>query len=709
MLRLTTAILAALVLTLPAAADLVSLSDVGTGALLIKSKTSGRFVEAPRIASDFDIAVTGPISRTRLTQHFVNPTDAWIEAVYVFPLPENAAVDTLRMVIGDRIIIGEIRERQQAKQIYEQAKAEGKKATLLEQERPNLFTNQIANIGPAETVVIQIEYQQPVRRSAGVFSLRVPTVVAPRYNPPPLVAFNEQAEVVLVGDAVPDRERIEPPVNNPDIHLPVNPLTINVRLEAGFAIGEVASSTHDVVSKSLADDRWLVGLAATEFTDRDFEVAWTPKADATPDVGLFSENVGDSDYVLAVITQSIDPAPGPRRPREIIFVIDNSGSMGGASMRQAKAGLRYALGRLMPEDRFNVIRFDDTMDVMFPDAVPATSSNIDRARTLVGALQASGGTEMIPALRAAMHDARSDDREYLRQVIFLTDGAIGNEKELLAIIANKRGRSRVFMVGIGSAPNSFLMTRAAELGRGTFTHIDNIHEVEARMRELFAKLEHPAITDVAASVVGTDVELTPESLPDVYRGEPLLLLMKMHERTGSLTLTGTIVGRPWSTTLRLAADAEPGVGIAKLWARRKIADAEAAAVTGTGSYEHADRRVLALALDHHLVSRVTSLVAVDRTPARAVGVPLARTDIPLNLPAGWDYEKVFGEQRPVFNRHAGLDANLIATSAVRVAPSETVLLPEGATLADALLLIGALLTAMSALLFVFARRARPAS
>ena len=715
MLRLLTASLAFLALGYSAMASiLVTPRDVGTGALLIKATTPGKYVEAPRLASDFDITVTGPIGRTRLTQQFVNPTDGWIEAVYVFPLPEDAAVDTLKMVIGDRVIVGDIKEKWEAKKIYEEAKANGEKATLLEQDRPNIFTNQIANIGPHETIVVQIEYQQSVRQSGGAFSLRVPTVVGPRYNPPPRVDASGEPEFLRVSGPVParDAEAVTPRSLDPRKHLPVNPLTVTLHLNPGFALGLVKSSYHDVVAEALADDRQVIRLAASEFADRDFEIAWRSKADTAPSIGLFAETVGRSDYALAVVTPpAVEPSP-KRLPREVVFVIDNSGSMGGASMRQAKASLQYALERLTPADRFNVIRFDDTMDVMFPDTIPATPGNVATAKALVGQLEASGGTEMVAPFRAALHDPRPRDREFLRQVVFLTDGAIGNEDQIFDILANGLGRSRVFMVGIGSAPNSFLMARAAEIGRGSFTHIGDTGEVEERMRALFAKLEEPVMTDLTASFDGAEVELTPEPLPDVYRDEPLLLLMKAPKLTGRLTLTGVVGGKPWSTTLSLD-NAETGAGVAKLWARSKIDEAEVAAAVGAIAPDEADNRILTLALEHHLVSRVTSLVAVDKTPARAPGAPLARADVPLNLPAGWDFEKVFGKEKPALERHAGLDATLIAASPTRIGqPAEpssaTVDLPEGGTLADLFLLIGMLLAALSALMFAFSRRQVPA-
>ena len=227
-----------------------------------------------------------------------------------------------------------------------------------------------------------------------------------------------------------------------------------------------------------------------------------------PAVGLFRERIGDADYVLAFVTPPVVAVPGEeRRPREIVFVIDNSGSMGGTSIVQAKASLLYALGRLQPSDRFNVIRFDNTMDVLFSDTVAADAEHVAQAKAFVSALQARGGTEMVPPMRAALTDRRGNDSNFVRQVIFLTDGEIGNEQQLFETIGAMRGRSRIFMVGIGSAPNSFLMTRAAELGRGTFTHIGSVEQVEERMRTLFGKLESPAVTNLTATFSAGQLEL----------------------------------------------------------------------------------------------------------------------------------------------------------------------------------------------------------
>ena len=205
--------------------------------------------------------------------------------------------------------------------------------------------------------------------------------------------------------------------------------------------------------------------------------------------------------------------------------------------------------------------------------------------------------------------------------MFLTDGAIGNEQQLFAAITAMRGRSRMFMVGIGSAPNTYLMTRAAELGRGTFTQIGSVEQVEERMRDLFAKLENPAVTDLDREILRATADITPAAMPDLYRGEPLVLAAKLDKLAGSVEIKGRIGDRPWTVTLPLA-DAAEGKGLSKLWARRKIGDAEVARTTRQMSPEEADKTILALALEHQLVTRLTSLVAVDKTPSRPEGAPL---------------------------------------------------------------------------------------
>ncbi len=709
------------------------LGEAKAGTLLFKGVEEGRFVEAPRLGTDIDLTVSGPTIRARVTQIFHNPTDSWVEAVYVYPLPDASGVDTLKMVIGERIVIGDIKERKAARAVYETAKAEGKKATLIEQERPNIFTNSVANIGPGETVLVQIEYQEPVRQTADTFSLRIPLVVGPRYSPAPVVQTAELGSAGW-GEAAEVKQEDRPvvaPVLDPRVAPPVNPLTIRVALKAGFRLGEIKSHHHAIKIDSEASDTRAIAVegAAPETriitladasvpADRDFELTWKAAASNAPSVGLFKEKVGNSDYLLAFITPpALEPAQ-EQRPREIILVIDNSGSMGGTSIVQAKASLIYALDRLKPADRFNVIRFDHTMDALFGDTVAASADNVARAKVFVGALQAQGGTEMVPAMKAALADQRGADSEFLRQVVFLTDGAISNEQQLLDTITGMIGRSRVFLVGIGSAPNSFLMTRASEIGRGTFTHIGSVEQVEERMRALFEKLESPAVTNLVATFSGDGTDATPDLIPDLYRGEPIVLAARAPSLDGTLEIKGRVGDRPWSVSLPLAKAAD-GKGLSKLWARRKITDAEVARTLRRVTPDEADGKILALALEHHLVTRLTSLVAVDQTPGRPEGARLTRAEVPLNLPAGWDFDKIFGEKpgrsdmrraeagaQPVQVAEQGAASIAVASKpqAQPASPHGGLALPKTATDAELRVMTGLILLALSLVLLAFGFR-----
>jgi Ca-activated chloride channel family protein len=696
--------------------------DARSGSLLLKPGGEGdsAYTDATRLGIDVDLTVSGPTVRARVTQVFRNPTQSWMEAIYVYPLPQGGAVDTLKMVIGDRVVVGEIKERQQARIIYEQARGSGQKATLTEQERPNIFTNSVANIGPGETVLVQIEYQEPVRQSGDEFSLRVPMVVGPRYNPAPVVQSvdfrsDHSGWGATSTDPVPDRDRISPKVLDPAQNPPVNPTSITVHLQAGFPLGEVKSHHHAVKTESPdAGTRVLTLADGVVAADRDFELTWKPAAEATPSVGLFREHVGSADYLLAFVTPpAVEQAEQKPMPREVILVIDNSGSMGGTSIVQAKASLTYALGRLQPSDRFNVIRFDHTMDVLFPNSVPADAEHIGGAKSFVARLQAAGGTEMVPAMRAALTDNGAGEANTVRQVVFLTDGEIGNEQQLFDTIAAMRGRSRVFMVGIGSAPNTFLMTRAAELGRGTFTHIGSVEQVEERMRGLFAKLENPAVTGLTAKFSEANADMTPAVIPDLYRGEPLVLAARLDKLKGSVEINGRIGDRPWVVTLALANAAE-GKGLSKLWARRMIDDAEIARTMRKMKPEDADNAILSLALEHQLVTRLTSLIAVDKTPSRPEGEPLRISELPLNLPAGWDFAKLFGEsaqppsppaERRADNGNARLQYAVDKRALPAVAPMPNVVtLPKTATDAELKMIFGSVLLALGLILLAFNRR-----
>jgi Ca-activated chloride channel family protein len=621
----------------------MSVEQVQRGSLLLRLASGGVSVDAPMLKTEVKMDVSGMLARVSVQQKFRNISKDWAEGIYVFPLPEDAAVDRMRLRIGERIIEGEIKEKAEARRTYEKAKREGKRASLLRQERPNMFTTVVANIGPDEEVIVEIEYQQNLHYDQGQFKIRFPLVVAPRYIPGTPVLQDEIKDFQATGwardtDQVADASKITPPVLDPS-HGKINQVSIDVDLNAGFPLSQLNSSYHKIDKSK--DEHGIHHLTLSDGNipaDRDFELTWQPASDHAPQAAMFTEGWSGEEYALIMV---MPPAKtvSSRIPREVVFVIDTSGSMHGHSIDQARAALQLALQRLLPGDRFNVIQFNSNTDALFGSAVPATPDNVNHALNYVGGLHADGGTEMLSALQLALRDEAPEGM--LRQVIFLTDGSVGNEEQLFNTIQKRLGSSRLFTVGIGSAPNSFFMTRAAQFGRGTFTYIGKIGEVKQKMATLFSKLESPVLRDISVNLKKNDkVEIWPKRIPDLYLGEPLLLALRMQQPLSELNLTGMLDGQSWSRKIGLKGGADSS-GVHLLWARRKIADLMDQKARGSDEGE-IRKAVLDVALTHKLVSKYTSLVAVDKTPVRPVNQALNKKQIPTNLPHGWSGNKVFG-------------------------------------------------------------------
>lgn len=678
--------------------ETMRIEDAQDGALLFRTSRSGQFIKAPMVATDADIHVSGPIIRTTVSQTFENTSDQWVEGVYVFPLPEGAAVDRLKMVIGGRMIEGQIKEKQEAKRVYEAAKSAGKKASLLTQERPNMFTTSVANIGPGESVSIQIEYQDKARIQDGVFSLRFPMTVAPRFSPPretvKLADADGGVSVALL-DPVLDRARISPPVMPPSlepesyIRLPVN---VSVSLDAGFPLADVSSPYHEITQGAVGAGPITISLKDGPVpANKDFKLEWQAQPSNTPYSRVFTETIGGYSYAMAMLT----PAKPPQdidvqsHDRESLFVIDTSGSMGGVSISQARAALLLGLSRLGPNDRFNITRFSSGHSSVFTSPVPANAENLTRARRYVKNLDADGGTQMVPALEAVLHMKASP--VHVRQIIFITDGAIGNETEMFSVLKHELNNGRFFPVGIGSAPNSHFMSRAAKFGRGTYVQIGKVDEVQSRMATLFKAIDNPVLTDIQTGLPQT-AETYPVQMPDLYDGEPVVFVAKMPKGSDlkNLSLKGKLASADWAMDADISVGAAKGIGA--LWAREKIASLEdqrfdranAAAI---------DKDILSTALRYQLVSRLTSLVAVDVTPSRPTGEGLTSAKVPTKLPEGWDFAKVSG----VSAAKPAAPSALPAPAQMRAVP-----VPGTASPHNLLILLGALLMALA---HIFKRRA----
>ena len=648
----------------------INLEDVESGQLLMRS--GNKLSSAILLSTDIKIAVAGSSSRTIVSQRFINVSETWAEGVYVFPIGENAAVDTLKLRIGEKFIEGIIKEKFEAKVIYEEAKAEGKKASLIEQQKPNLFTNNIANIGPGEVVVVQIEFQSKLISKDGTWELRVPLVSAPRYD---ISVIEEKIEFGSSGFS---NKSINADYNeNIDVKILdekelFNPVEIFIDLNTGFDLNSVKSAFHKVNIDKLSNGHHKISLPGPISSDRDFVLRWTAK-DKDTQTSLFKETQGNQDHLLLTLNPPLTNKNKYSPNREIIFIQDISGSMGGEPLRQSKIGLEMAIKRLKPSDKFNIVLFNDRYSSYAENPVLATAKERDKAIRYVRRLNSYGGTEMYPALKYALKNFKSE-KSVLKQLIFLTDGAVTQESKLFSLINRELQTARLFTIGIGSAPNSFFMSRAAELGRGSHIYIGDMDEISNRMTDLFGKIENPVITDLELILPkGFEAEVYPNPLPDLYAGDPLSIAIRGKNASGIAKVIGKIGNQKWVARVTLDQGSDQ-IGIAKLWAREKISNLERNRISlspNASQKAHIDSELLQTALNYGLVSRLTSMVAVDITPSRPQGINFDTSKLKVAIPNGWDatqfeynYKEIIPQrlQKMSSNNELLITANLIQKS-----------------------------------------------
>jgi Ca-activated chloride channel family protein len=605
----------------------LTLNEVSGGEFLFRTDEAGQYEPAIQLGTEVDIRVRGMVASVEVKQRFKNPASDWAHAVYAFPLPETAAVNAMQIDVGDRVIVGEIREKEAARKEFEAAKVAGKKAALMEQRRANLFTSSVANIPPGEEILVTLNYLQKVEFSHGRFSMRFPTTITPRYMPGSALLPSEGVAVTsaegwaTATDEVPDAQFISPFLepNLATSARPMSPLSVHADIDPGLPLAEISSAYHDIhVERN--SGRYTVELVGDVFADRDFELVWKPTQSQAPQAAMFMEEKGGDAYaMLMVVPPQLESTAGPI-PREVVFVVDRSGSMSGVSLTQAKAAVTNAIGQLRPIDTFNIIQFDDNAQALFDDAQPAIAPRLSEARGFVNRMDAGGGTEMQGALMMALDPSYQVSPNVLRQVIFITDGSVGNEEAMFQLIGSRLGSSRLFTVGIGSAPNSYFMRKAAEFGRGSFTYIGNINEVEHKVTELFASIAQPALRDIELQWPGP-AEAYPFPVHDLYRGQPLLITAKLKDMRGTLQVKGRGPAVDWEQSLNIAAYSRGqshNEGIAALWARDKIEHLEDELIV-SGDEAAAKAGILELALNHQLMSQYTSFIAVEKVTSRPTG------------------------------------------------------------------------------------------
>ncbi|MFM9995303.1 MAG: VIT domain-containing protein [Phycisphaerales bacterium] len=624
-------------------------------------------VPVPLTHTDVDARIDGYVSGVRVTQRFENPFSETIEALYVFPLPEDAAVSDFVMTIGERRIRGVIREREQARQVYEEARRQGHTASLLTQERPNVFTQHVANIEPGKGIDVTMTYFNTLAYHDGWFEFVFPMVVGPRFNPPRDLRhkpFRDGVGSVERGADGASRQVTEVQYLRP-AERSGHDIAVKVAIDAGVPIESLECRSHqvNVLASSQGGHRANVALSPLDSVpNKDFVLRWRVAGERLKTAMLTQVTEKGGFFTLMIVPPS-DLKYVERAPTEMVFVIDCSGSMDGEPLAQARRAVVHAIRSLRPEDSFQVVNFGETASLLGDRGLPATWDNVKRGIDYVESLRAGGGTYMVNGLRAALgfpHDPRRT-----RFVCFLTDGFIGNEAEVLGELKKHLGESRVFSMGMGSAPNRHLLEEMARLGRGAAAHVGLQDDAASVMGMFMDRATHAALTDVRIDWGGLEVdEVFPARTPDVFVGRPVMVTGRFR---GAGATTVTVSGRAGAGGERVpilvpvVVGEDEGLGeagarraLAAVWARQKIAHLGRRAIGDGERDDWFDGQITRTALDHGLMSAFTSFVAVDSL-TRTAG-PIGRTvEVPVPTPEGVNFNTTVQERPTIVRRAPGDD------------------------------------------------------
>jgi Ca-activated chloride channel homolog len=617
----------------------------GSGAMLGLMPTPGsdeiKQVPLPLKHTDVKASITGYIASVGVTQQFQNPYDTKIEAVYVFPLPQDAAINEFVMTIGDRRIRGIIRERQEAERLYKQARAQGYHASLMTQERANIFTQKVANIEPGKQIDVSIRYFHTLPYSDGTLRFVFPMVVGPRFNPP-----NQTDGIAAVphGSIGTSKQSTEVSYLRPN-ERSGHDIALSVDIDAGMPIDAIASSSHQILATPTDDpNRRHISIAPGDrIPNKDFVLRIKVAGDKVRS-GLLTHRDKRGGYFSLMLVPPAELGSLPMHPMEMVFVLDCSGSMSGEPLDQAKDAIRYALDQLRPRDSFQIIRFSNDASALGDSPLSATPKNIRRGKKYLKSLRGQGGTVMIEGVRAALDFPH--DQEKLRVVCFMTDGYIGNEVDILREVRERTGASRIFSFGVGSSPNRFLLERMAGMGRGTAAYVGPGDDGAQIMDAFLARASRPAMTGLRIDWRGADVfGLGASQARDLFVGRPLVITGRYRgDMPDTLAVTGSAGGEPIVLDVKVKPQdpRDDHAALASVWARNQIADlADRQAYERDADPELAGQ-IEQLALDYNLVSAYTAFVAVDASQ-RTAGSEGVTVHIPVPVPAGVKYETTVGE------------------------------------------------------------------
>ncbi|TWU38201.1 VIT domain-containing protein [Novipirellula artificiosorum] len=594
--------------------------------------------------------ISGVLARVRVSQVFKNPHSDRLEALYVFPLPENCAVDAYSFQIGERLIVGEVKRKDEARREYEQARDEGRKAALLEQERANVFSQSVANIPPDSEVIVNIEYVHPLEIDEDRYVFRFPMVVGPRYIPgTSLSRPNVGRGWASDTDQVPDASRITPDFL-PEGMRNGNDVFVSVKVDAAMPIQEIVPVTHELDIQQTSETHAVATLKnQSTIADKDFIIEYRLAGEESTLASLVHrQSDADDGYVMLALQPKWSIKPVEITPREVILVLDTSGSMNGPAISQLRLFADHVLDHLNPQDEFRIIAFSNHATAFRPNPIVASDANVQAGKQFVRGLRASGGTRLLSALQVAL-EGNGDESVRPRYMVLMTDALVGNDHSILRYLQQPEFQdARVFPIAFGAAPNDYLIRRAAEMGRGfsmQVTNQDNSPEIARRFNEL---TNQPYMTDLQIDWGGLVVkDQVPSRLPDLYAGKPLIVLGRYDTpASGTITLKGNVLGQAvqMGLDLDLPQQAAAHDSIGPVWARqriRQIWNRDVGHETPQGRAE-----ITELGLKHQLMTQYTSFIAVEKELADTPQGQLVRETVPVMMPEGMTEQSV-GRSRAV--------------------------------------------------------------
>lgn len=590
--------------------------------------------------TEMEAEITGVVARVRLRQVFQNPYDERLETIYVFPMPENAAVDGYSFRIGEKVIKGVVKEKEQARKEYAQARQEGRKAGLLEQERPDIFTQSLVNIPPRATVVANIEYVHTLQIDGANYLFSFPMVVAPRYIPgQPVNRGNVGRGWADDTDQVPDASRITPQYMPPGMRAG-NDIAVTVKIDAGMPIQNITGVTHEIAVQKHSETTATVTLKnGPVIANKDFVLEYKVGGQSTMLATMTHKGDGEDGFFSIVLQPKHNVERKEISPRDMVLLLDISGSMQGVPVSQLKVFAEYLLGTLNPQDRFNIIAFNDNTATFAADCQAATPANISSGQAFVGGLRSTGGTEMLPAIREALKPASEEENPH-KYVILVTDALVGNDSSILGYLNRPEfAHLRVYPVAMGSAPNDYLIQRAAEIGRGFSMRITNQDNAAEIAKRFAARISYPIMTDLAIDWGKLKVkDIIPEPLPDLYADRPLVLIGR-YEKAGTarVKLTGNIVGQPVVSEfdLELPENENAHDSLPVLWARARIRQLTNKEI---GNISRSTRdQITEIGLKYQLVTDYTSFIAVERDVPGDLSKALRTQPVLLAIPEGMEH------------------------------------------------------------------------